>query len=534
MIEDNVVYGGPCVEVPVYSSFATYVIEKLKENPDRTILINADTGHAMTSKAILQEIVNVAVGLKQMGVEKGDIVAISSENRNEFITAVIAAISCGATVTSINVLSTKEEIIHMLSISQPKVVFCSEAVLKRQLDTIKSIPEVKKIIQLNGELIHDDVILYKDVMIHTNVTEYTAEEVEGLTDVALIMNSSGTTGLPKGVMLTHMNILYGLKMFNNGRSCESYSTVLTVAPWYHVYGFLTTIEFIASNVLIVYLSGFNTEKYLSTIEEHRVDVLIAVPPIIVFLGKSPLVHEHDLSSVKMVWCAAAPLSAETTKLAMKSLPNCKGILQGYGMTETTLTVIKDLDSSNCSQKTGGCGYPLPGIRVKVVDVESRIKLGINQNGEICLKGPSNMKGYLGNEAATREAIDDEGYVKTGDIGYYDEDGYFFIVDRLKEIIKYKGHQVAPAIVENVILQHNAVAECGVVGTPDEVAGELPTAFVTLKTNAQVTKTELLEFTDQRLSPISRLRGGIIFIDKIPRNGSGKILRRELKLMLRKL
>lgn len=201
------------------------------------------------------------------------------------------------------------------------------------------------------------------------------------------------------------------------------------------------------------------------------------------------------------------------------------------MTETSLAATKDIDDENVPIKAGSGGYPLPGVKVKVVDIDTHKRLGPHENGEIRVKGPLIMKGYAGNEEASRTIFDEEGYLKTGDIGYYDKDGCFFIVDRLKELIKYKGSQVAPAAVENVVLQHSGVAECGVVGYPNEEAGELAVAFVVKKPGVKLVEKDILDFTNARLSPVSRLHGGVIFVDDIPKNQSGKILRRVLKQRL---
>ncbi|KOB65495.1 hypothetical protein OBRU01_22659, partial [Operophtera brumata] len=351
----------------------------------------------MTYKEMLQKIVNIATGLKSTGLKRGDVVGLCSENSSEYIAVTVAASCLGAT-----------------------------AALKSLLKTFEKTSHIKHIIQINGTAVSKDVRMLHSLEVTADVHAFNAVEVDTVNDTAFIYYSSGTTGLPKGVALTHL------------------------------------------------------------------------PTIVVILAKSPQVQNYDLSSVKLIWCAAAPLGAETITQAMKNLPGCKGIFQAYGMTETSLAVVKEPESKR--GKSGSCGLPLPGTLAKP--------------GEICLKGPTLMKGYVDNEEATKEMFDEEGFIKTGDIGYYDADGWFYVVDRIKELIKYNGQQVAPAAVETVILEHNGVAECGVVGTPDELAGELPTAFV--------------------LSPASRLRGGVIFINEIPRNGSGKILRLNIAVGLKDL
>nr|XP_037876340.1 4-coumarate--CoA ligase 1-like isoform X1 [Bombyx mori] len=534
MIKNNVVYGGPVLKVDAHLSFGQYIIDRLQDNSqeeDAVALINGETGHKTTFKEILQETVNAASGMKKIGVKRGDVIAFCGENINEFFIGILSTICCGATVTTLNVMYSEDEINHVLNISKPSMIFGSEIAFKRNLGVFKSLPFIKNFVQLNGSPVERGIQTFSSLLLPTDPNMYEpALEARG-DDTAFILYSSGTTGLPKGVMLTHLNALYTSEVFEHGelnvvdKSCY---TLLTIVPWYHAYGLMSTINNVLLKNTSVYLSGFNPLQYLKCIQDYKVNVLLVVPPIVVFLAKAPIVGKFDLSSVNKIWCGAAPLNSETINETLKRLPNCEGIFQGYGMTETSVAATKDINKDGVVRKPGSGGYVLPGLRAKVVNIETRERLGPYCEGEICFKGPVIMKGYANNKKATAEITDDEGYLNTGDIGYYDDDGCFFVVDRLKELIKYKGHQVAPAIIERVLLQHSDVLECGVVGAPDELAGELPTAFVVPKPDVTLTERELLDFTNERLSSTSRLHGGIIFVKEIPKNASGKILRRVLK------
>ncbi|CAK1583703.1 unnamed protein product [Parnassius mnemosyne] len=537
IIKNNVVHGGPTLSIPAHLSYGKFVIDKLIEHnadENKIALVHGDVGEKTTYREILKYVVHTASGLKKLGVKRGDIVALCSENRLEFIVTALAAICCGATITTLSTQYTKDENKHVLTISKPSLLIASEEVLKQNFSIYKEVTYIKKFIQMNGKPIDNGIIAYKNVCAQVDAFDFEPEEVQGATDTLFLLYSSGTTGLPKGVMLTHVNALYAaanslresLAPESQSRSCH-----LTVVPWYHAYGLMTTINNFIIGRMTVYFPGFYPEKYLKAIEKYKVNVLLTVPPMIVFLTKSSLIEKYDMSSVTLVWCGAAPLSADTIRDVMKRLPNCKGVLQAYGMTETSTSATRDPERDTTKHKPGSGGTPLPGVRVKVVDVETRKKLGPFETGEICIKGPVVMKGYIGDKAADRDIMDEEGFLKTGDVGYYDHDGYFFIVERIKELIKYKGHQVPPATVESVILQHGSVAECGVVGAPDEWAGELPTAFVVIKPGHQLTERELLDFTASRLSPANRLHGGVIFVKEIPKNPSGKIMRRILKQRL---
>ncbi|XP_053614070.1 luciferin 4-monooxygenase-like isoform X2 [Plodia interpunctella] len=500
-IINKVVDGGPPFWIPANISFGQYVIDKLRalvKQGASLALINGETGQEITYQQLLQESVNIGSGLKKLGVRRGDVVALCSENRYEYLAAAIGVICRGAAVTTVNVEYTPDELKHVLNISKPNVIICSEKSATKNVQILKSLKYIVKIIQFDGSPVDKSVIPYSRVTEHVDEKYFEAEAVQGWSDVAYILYSSGTTGLPKGVMLSHLNVLYSAATFDNEDRVDSelIARLLTVVPWYHAYGLMSTINYLMVKKTLIYFSGFNPQMYLNAIQTHKANVLLAVPPIVVFLAKSPLVEKYDLSSVYVVMCGAAPLSTETISAASKRLPSCMGIFQGYGMTETSLLATKDLIDS--SRKAGSAGYPVRGVKAKVVELDTRVKLGPNQKGEICLKGPIVMKGYAGDKAATRDMMDEEGFLKTGDIGYFDEEGCFFIVDRLKELIKYKGNQVPPAEVESVLLQHPGVAECGVVGAPHEAAGELPTAFVVLKPGLRLEPVELVDFAAKRI------------------------------------
>ncbi|KAL4717917.1 hypothetical protein ACJJTC_001335 [Scirpophaga incertulas] len=532
-IHNNIVYGGPAYRIPAHISFGQYVLDSLNEiyenEGERVALINGETGEEINYNQLVQELVNIGTGLKRMGVSRGDVVALCSENNVQILATALAVICCGGSVTPINMQYTNDEMKHVLKIAKPNILVCSQAALKIHYKNFKTQRFVKTIIQIDGAPINSNIKCYKNVAQFSKRQDFEPADVRGWSDVGFILYSSGTTGLPKGVMLSHLNLLYSATYFEEKSDLDL--SLLTVVPWYHAYGLMSTVNYLLVKKKLVYLNGFNPQVYLNAIEKYQINILLAVPPIVVFLGKSPLVSKYDMSTVMGVLCGAAPLSSETINDALKRLPNCIGIFQGYGMTETALTATYDSDPEK--SKPGSGGYPLAGVKAKVVDIETRKRLGNNESGEICLKGPQIMKGYMGNEAATREMFDEEGYLKTGDIGYYDKDGCFFVIDRLKELIKYKGFQVPPAEVESVLLEHPSISECAVVGNPaGDAVGELPTAFVVPKANTNLTEKDVIDFVAARLSTAKHLHGGVIFVDVIPKNPSGKILRRVLRQQLK--
>lgn len=279
---------------------------------------------------------------------------------------------------------------------------------------------------------------------------------------------------------------------------------------------------------VVMLNKFEEKLFLKTIQDHRIDSLMLVPPLLLFLSKTPLLNNYDLSCVQEITTGAAPLGKEIEQ-DVKNRFKVSRVRQAYGLTEATLAVLMMPRRDN---KNGCCGKPVPGMSLKIVDKETGKSLGPNKVGELQVKGGMVMLGYYGNPAATAQTFSKDGWLLTGDLCYYDEDGYFYVVDRLKELIKYKGFQVAPAELEDLLFTHPKILDAAVVGLPDEKAGELPVAFVVKQHGVHVTDEEIKTFIAKQVSHPKRLHGGVRFIEKIPKNASGKILRRELRALLK--
>ncbi|XP_061726807.1 uncharacterized protein LOC133532240 [Cydia pomonella] len=512
-------YGSLDLELPVNLNFSEFILNKLVKFKERTI-INGTTEETIAYGDIAQKAMNLAISLSRLGVGKGQVVGICSENRAEFWSAVVGSICTGAAVTTFNMMYTTHELTHVAGISKPKYVFCSPLAYKMHRKTLKSLKFVEKIIVFGDEK-PVGTISYNELVSAQNVKyeEFRAADVEGPDDTLFILYSSGTTGLPKGAVLTHRNALIS----SNAKTIETPQpcVILLITPWFHTMGLMGSLLYLASGRNMVYLPKFEIENYLKCIEKYKVTRLYVVPPILVAIVKYP--KTYDLSTVDLIYSGAAPLTKETADAVKDKFPNVKSVLQGYGLTETALAVTRctDVDS-----KSGTVGSVMPGAIIKVIDLKTRKPVGANQPGEICIKGGIVMKGYIGKDR--REDFDDEGFFRTGDVGYYDDDGDFFIVDRVKELIKYKGYQVAPAELEAVLLQHPAVRDAGVVGIPDSRAGEVPRAFVVLQPGATATTEELQKFVAEKLSNPKHLRGGVRFVAEIPKNPSGKILRRELR------
>jgi acyl-CoA synthetase (AMP-forming)/AMP-acid ligase II len=301
-------------------------------------------------------------------------------------------------------------------------------------------------------------------------------------------------------------------------------TIIGILPFYHIYGMVVIMNMsLVRGATIVTMPRFDLEQFLQLLEKHQITRANLVPPILLALAKHPLVANYDLSSIIEILSGAAPLSAELGDAVAERL-NCN-VIQGYGMTETS-PVTHVCPNFPGMVKRASVGPALPNTAVKVIDIKNGQALGPNEEGEIWIHGPQVMKGYLNNPDATAATVDNEGWIHTGDIGYVDDDGYTFIVDRLKELIKYKGFQVAPAELEGLLLTNPIIADAAVIPSPDEEAGEIPKAFIVLKPGVESSADEIMAWVAERVSPQKKIRA-VQFVDTVPKSASGKILRRVL-------
>ena len=339
--------------------------------------------------------------------------------------------------------------------------------------------------------------------------------------LAALPYSSGTSGASKGVMLTHRNILANFWQCLQARPFPTSAVGLAFLPMFHVFGFtVILIMGMASGVKLVTVPRFEPEPFLKALQDYRITHLFVVPPVLQFLANHPLVASYDLSSLQYVGCGAAPLGAALEQKAADRL-RCE-LVQGFGMTESSAVVTTTYVDRI---RRGSSGQLLPGTQARVVDPLTHEDAERGVAGELWFRGPQAFQGYLNDPKTTADTITPDGWVRTGDIGYFDEDGFLYITDRLKELIKVKGYQVAPAELEALLYTHPRVTDAAVIGRPDERAGELPVAYVVARDGLDV--EELKSWVGERVGEHKQL-GDVILCEAIPKSPSGKILRRILR------
>ncbi|HXY31258.1 MAG TPA: AMP-binding protein [Gemmatimonadaceae bacterium] len=507
----------PDLDIPE-ASLTDFVLERAAERGDRAALIDGVTGRTITYAELPGLVSRAAAGLAARGIRKGDVCAIYSPNTIEYAIAVHAVATLGAAVTTVNPFYTVDEICTQLADARATMMFTAPA-LAEPARTIAKRLGMREVITF-GEA--EGTTPFSALLEAAEPAPRIA--IDPARDLIALPYSSGTTGLPKGVMLSHRNLVANvLQLDATGPIRDGEDTILGFLPFFHIYGLLVIMQHgLYRGGTIVVMPRFELEAALALIQKHRVSVAYVVPPVVLLLTNSPLLAQHDLSSIRMLFSGAAPLGGDVAGRCAERV-DCV-VAQGYGMTESS-PVTHACPGNPPRIKAGSVGVCVPNTEVRIVDVATGASLGPNESGELWIRGPQVMMGYLNCPDATRDTVDEEGWLHTGDIGYVDDEGFFFIVDRLKELIKYKGLQIAPAELEAILLAHPCIGDAAVVGIADQEAGEVPKAFVVLK--APVSTDEIQEFVGSRVAHHKRLRQ-VEIVDQIPKSPSGKILRRMLR------
>ncbi|XP_028399981.1 4-coumarate--CoA ligase-like [Dendronephthya gigantea] len=504
-------------------SFPAFLFDKFDSFGSKPAMIDGITGKQYTYPQLQEMVIKLGSALTKLGFKKGDVCALFCHNIAEYPILYLSVLSLGGICTLISSMATVPELNYQLKDTKAQYIFTVPAFSPTAKEAAKQcgLKEVIVVGEAEGcrpisKLFEDDGKAFPNDVV-----------IDPKEDVAVLPYSSGTTGLPKGVMLTHFNLSVNIQQLVDTPGCydiTSDDNIFGLAPFFHLLGFNIVLgPSLYAGATVISLPQAEPKVVLETLQNFKITKLATVPSLVLFFAKDPIVDSYDISSLNYITCGGAPLSEDVENIFHERHERRRiRINQGYGLTETSPVVTI---SSTKAWRGGSSGVVVPSTEVKVTDLYTGEAVGANKKGEICIRGPQVMKGYYNNPEATSEAIDSDGWFRSGDIGYYDSDEFFYIVDRYKELIKYKGYQVAPGELEATLIAHPKIQDAAVIGIPDEKCGELPKAFVVAK---DVSEEEVYGHMEKNLAPYKKLRGGIEYIDEIPKSASGKILRRVLK------
>ncbi|MEU7279075.1 4-coumarate--CoA ligase family protein [Streptomyces sp. NPDC045431] len=508
----------PTLSLPIHDA----VLDNARAYGDTVALVDGAGELTVTYAQLDTYHRRIAAALAEAGVRKGDVLALHSPNTVVYPAVFYAATRAGASVTTLHPLATAEEVAKQLRDSGARWVVTVSPLLETARRAARG-TDVREIFVCDQAEGHRSVL---DMLGSTAPEPSVAIDPDE--DVAVLPYSSGTTGVPKGVMLTHRSIATNLAQLDPLVPVGPGHRILAVLPFFHIYGLTALMNApLRHGATVVVLPRFDLEQFLGTIEKHRVNGLYVAPRVVLALARHPAVTRYDLSSLEYVLSAAAPLDGHLARACAARL-GLPPVRQAYGMTELSpATHVVPLTAPDAPP--GAVGKLLPSTEMRIVSLDDPGKdLGAGEEGEIWIRGPQVMKGYLGRPDATAAMVDAEGWLHTGDVGRVDADGWLYVVDRVKELIKYKGFQVAPAELEALLLTHEGIADAAVIGVYDEDGDEVPKAYVVRRPGAtEPTAGEVMAFVAGKVAPYKKIRR-VEFIEGVPRAASGKILRRELR------
>lgn len=520
----------PDIPIPTHLPLHSYCFQNLSQFQHRPCLIDGDTGQTFTYAEVDLSARRIAAGLHRLGIRQGDVVMLLLRNCPQFALALLGISHRGAVVTTANPFYTAPELAKQATATKTKLIITQAAYVEK----VKSFADSNDVMVMCIDSAQHEGVLEFCTLTDADETEAPAVKINP-DDVVALPFSSGTSGLPKGVMISHKNLVTTVAQLVDGENPHQYTdsedVLLCVLPMFHIYALNSILLCgIRAGAAVLILQKFEITWVLEVIEKYKVTVASFVPPIVLALVKSGEAQRYDLSSIRAVITGAAPLGRDLQEALEARLPHAT-FGQGYGMTEAgPLTISMAFAKEPTKVKSGACGTVVRNAEMKIVDTETGASLPRNQPGEICIRGTKVMKGYLNDPEATERTIDKEGWLHTGDIGYMDDDDELFIVDRLKELIKYKGFQVAPAELESLLISHPNISDAAVVGMKDEAAGEVPVAFVVRSNGSKITEDEIKQYISQQVVFYKRI-SKVFFTESIPKAASGKILRKELTAKL---
>ncbi|WP_405537486.1 AMP-binding protein [Streptomyces sp. NBC_00075] len=507
------------VDRPVHE----WVLGDAARRGTKPAMVDVFSGRTLTYGELAALVRGLAAGFAAEGIGQGDVVALHLPNTVLFPVVLYATTTAGGTVTTLSPLATRDEIAKQLIDSEARLMVSVSALI----GTARAAVGVVR--RLTGRdieiLVCDRADGHRPVLELLGDGDVPVYETDPAVDVAVLPYSSGTTGVPKGVMLTHRNLCTNLEQLNALHRVGEDDRVIAILPFFHVFGLTALVNSALRRGATVYVHArFDLDAFLTSLERDRITHAYVAPPVMLALAKHPAVGNLDLSHLRRVICAAAPLDAGLQAAVADRLGVEVG--QAYGMTELSPASHIHADG-NRDEPVASVGHLLPSTQARLVDPFTGQDVAEGEPGEVWIRGPQVMKGYFGRPEDTDATVDAEGWLHTGDIGRVDEGGNWFIVDRVKELIKYKGYQVAPAELEAILVQHPGIADAAVIGVSDEEGNEIPKAFVVPMTGVPISAAEVMAHVGGQVAPYKRIRR-VEFIEAVPKAASGKILRRQLR------
>lgn len=545
-------------DIPVFE----LLNQTVRKYPDRIAIIFA--GQEITYRELHDLVCRFARALHEMGVKKGERVAIHLANCPQSAIAYYALLMNGAVFVPLSPLLVPRELEYQLNDAGVETLISLDLVFPSAREILAA-TKIKRVITTSLADTFSAVVspLKPVVKIPIPDTEDFVDllkryepkppevSIDPNEDLAHLAYTGGTTGVSKGVMVTHKHVvtmvLMGLHWFGGGQvkwengvltrefapgeSEEEIAVVregegvqLVVVPWFHAMGAIGYLNGpICSGATMVVFPRFDPKEYLTAVPKYKANIIGGAPQLYIPIVNLPEFDSIDLSSLKVVASGAAPLPRSVIDKLLARIPGV--VCEAYGLTECTMGAVYNPPSRE-GFKAGSVGIPIFDTEIKIVDPRTGRELPAGEVGEVLIKGPQVMKGYWNKPEETAKVLRD-GWLWTGDLGYLDNDGYLFLVDRSKDMIIYKGYNVYPREIEEVMFKHPAVAQCAVVGKPDASGGEVPVAFVVLKPGMQVSAEELMQYCAANVAPYKKVRE-VIFRDEIPVSGAGKVLKRKLR------
>ncbi len=516
---------GELSTVPVMPELTlpAYVLGQARQRSSKPALVDAATGAALTYAELAAEVSRVSNGLLARGMTTGDVLALCAPNSIEFVLTYLAAACAGAVVTTVNPMWTGPEISRQLRQTGARWLVSTADLLAGKLRASAGETGMAGTFAIGGQA-DGEVTPFDELRAGPAAPTATAwPAAAGRTgaDPALLLSSSGTTGLPKIVVLSHRNLVASLDQTRLVHQVTADDVVVVALPLFHIFGLQVSLNLaLLAGATVVILPRFQIGLFLRAVQDHRATRAELVPPMVLGLASSDLTDGYDVSSLRVLTSGAAPLGADLARACARRL-GCR-VKQAYGLTE--IGGCSHTAPDDGPDLPDSIGPALPGVQCRVIDPASGADTPRDAPGELLIRAPGTMPGYLGNPEATAATIDADGWLHTGDIVTVDADGWYRVADRVKELIKYKGLSVAPAELEALLLTHPAVADAAVVRHLDGAAGEVPKAYVVRRD--AVSERELMDWVAGRVAPYKRVRL-VEFTDSIPKSPSGKILRRLL-------